>query len=877
MKSKHKNIIKSSAEYTRTFSDLRGVCYTQGRDDAFSELVNMYVDYSAGGVAVESMPGYRKLTDTAGRVYGMYPQSVGTGEDYLLIHAGGGLYRYDIASKDSAGEAVKLCDVSDSPGCGGSIGSTFVLICGGVMYIVSDKGEVKTVSEADGSAAYLPLLYKNGEAAEDRNWLTPMGSELYEIRKPEEVLRGSRELRYGKLSEESKTCAVIGLRSGYGETVYIPSVYKYGGTHYRVTEIAPYAFSGCTGIKRLVVGEGTELIGSCALSGCAALSEVYLPSSVRVIGDSTFSSCTALETLYLGAGTERIGADAFAGCTALKNIHYALSQSELGLIEGEALPADAAITYGSAEGRVYLQIPVSSEMEEVTSLTVDGAATDFELDTEGRCIYLSLDSISDAMGAAVSFTGRLSVRSSGVTDATVLLSCKVCRAFDGRLFLTGSPYARGTVFYCSQSSNGEMLPNYFSVRDSFTDGSGQYDNVEILATAGTLAVCKSDDDGGGSIYFHTPRGEGAERSYPISYVHTGLRVIGPAYYFNGEPLFVTDKGIFTLKASSTAEYRRPICRSEDINPGICGTLSRETHLTEWEGYLVMQTGAEIYLGDPKSRRGGGEGYDWYPLDEIGIWNSDKKVYRYSDCPREGYYLHADTDAITTRTVYSQTDAETGEKFHYIIDSSTRQKCIVYHMGEMYAGSFVPACSVASCSQLLFFGTEDGKICVFNSDKRGVAPEAIAGSAGFNAESYAENMKNEIHPLFYSHAGHAIRFLAATPEDDCEIPYLEKQTVRGSEVAVVKCFVRGSLECISITDNIGVRDEGVIGLCAPYFDELDFRAMGFDPSEIAALQREGGEGGWRRHRMVLVSEEYYRPFGVYSVSYRYKIKGNLKER
>lgn len=880
MKSKHKNIINSSAEYTRTFSNLRGVCYTEGRDDAFSELCNMFVDYSAGGVAVESMPGYRRLTDTAGRVHGIYPQRVGTGEDYLLIHAGGGLFRYDIASKDTATEAVKLCEVADAPGCGGSLGSTFLFLCGGVMYIVSDKGEVTTLSESDGASAYTPLLYKNCHVAEERNLLTPVGKEIYEIIKPEEVTRGSAELKYGKLLEKERVCSVTGIRDGHGETVYIPSVYKHGGESYRVSEIAPYAFNGRTGIKTLVVGEGTELIGTNAFAGCSGLTAVYLPSTVTTVGSGAFNGCSSLSTLYLGAGTTSIGADAFAGCSALTKIYYASGQSDFELIDRTGLPSNIQVEYGKLEDKVYLQIPVCSDMQQITSLTVDGKATEFEYSSEGGCVYLSLESYYDAMGAVVSLTGRLSDgdgRFGEASYAATLLSCRVCRAFDDRLFLTGSPYAKGTVFYCSQSADGAILPNYFSVRDCFTDGSGRYDTVEILATAGSLAVCKSDDDGGGSIFFHTPRTEGTQRTYPVSYVHTGLKVTGPAYYFNGEPLFVTDKGVFTLKASSTAEYRKPICRSEDVNPRICGRVGRDTHLTEWEGYLVMQTGAEIYLGDPKSRRGGGDGYDWYPLCDIGIWNSDKKVYRHSDCPREGFYLHPDADAITTRPVYTQTDTETGETFHYIVDTAARQKCIVYHMGERSDGKFVPACNIASCSQLLFFGTEDGKICVFNSDKRGVAPEEIAASEDFDPASYAENMKNEIHPLFYSHDGHAVRFLAATPEDDCEIPYLEKQTVRGSEVAVVKRFVRGSLGCISMTDNLGARSEGNIELGAPCFDELDFRALGFDPSEMAALQREGCESGWRRHRLVLISEDFYRPFGVYSVSYRYKIKGKLKER
>ena len=45
-----------------------------------------------------------------------------------------------------------------------------------------------------------------------------------------------------------------------------------------------YAFSGCTALERIVLPEGTLVIGEAAFSGCTALTEVTIPASVTSIG-----------------------------------------------------------------------------------------------------------------------------------------------------------------------------------------------------------------------------------------------------------------------------------------------------------------------------------------------------------------------------------------------------------------------------------------------------------------------------------------------------------------------------------------------------------------------------------------------------------------
>ena len=55
---------------------------------------------------------------------------------------------------------------------------------------------------------------------------------------------------------------------------------------------------------------------------------IKLPDSVEVIADSAFSNCTGLTEVYIGNNVESIGSLAFYGCTSLKTIYFRGTQAE---------------------------------------------------------------------------------------------------------------------------------------------------------------------------------------------------------------------------------------------------------------------------------------------------------------------------------------------------------------------------------------------------------------------------------------------------------------------------------------------------------------------------------------------------------------------
>lgn len=76
-------------------------------------------------------------------------------------------------------------------------------------------------------------------------------------------------------------------------------------------KIGDSAFSGCTGIRTLVIRSGVESVPQSAFAGCTGITALEIPKSVISIGDSAFSGCTALADVLLPKNTISIGTVAF--------------------------------------------------------------------------------------------------------------------------------------------------------------------------------------------------------------------------------------------------------------------------------------------------------------------------------------------------------------------------------------------------------------------------------------------------------------------------------------------------------------------------------------------------------------------------------------
>lgn len=93
-----------------------------------------------------------------------------------------------------------------------------------------------------------------------------------------------------------------------------------------VTEIGANAFSGCVGIRKVVLGSKVATIREEAFLNCTALETVVWNSALNEIGNRAFMNCSALTAASFPLRLETIGVSAFENCTSLKTVSFLPSQ-----------------------------------------------------------------------------------------------------------------------------------------------------------------------------------------------------------------------------------------------------------------------------------------------------------------------------------------------------------------------------------------------------------------------------------------------------------------------------------------------------------------------------------------------------------------------
>ena len=93
-----------------------------------------------------------------------------------------------------------------------------------------------------------------------------------------------------------------------------------------VESIGRYAFTGCSGLETVTLGNRLKTIEYDTFCDCTSLKSIVIPDSVESIEDDAFSGCSSLETVTLGKGVKTIRAGllsaAFKGCKNVTDVYY---------------------------------------------------------------------------------------------------------------------------------------------------------------------------------------------------------------------------------------------------------------------------------------------------------------------------------------------------------------------------------------------------------------------------------------------------------------------------------------------------------------------------------------------------------------------------
>ena len=96
-------------------------------------------------------------------------------------------------------------------------------------------------------------------------------------------------------------------------------------------EIGVRAFSSCSGLTSVTIGDSVTSIGGGAFTLCSSLSSLTIPDSVTEIGNYAFYSCSGLTSVTIPNSVISIGNYAFWYCDGLTTVTIGNSVTSIGV------------------------------------------------------------------------------------------------------------------------------------------------------------------------------------------------------------------------------------------------------------------------------------------------------------------------------------------------------------------------------------------------------------------------------------------------------------------------------------------------------------------------------------------------------------------
>lgn len=898
----------SVTQYTQSYGDLRGVDLSSDPAQVSaarpSYLINMYRDYdSEHGAAIETIPGFRRLFHFGGRVHGIWVYSSSQEDvpvEYMVVHAGTGLFTFRLDEKDS-GSYVKRFDRLLDGASSAFLQNNNFYICDGVgIYVM--KADLSVVSVVE--EAYVPITYLHGAAYEQRNMITDRF-----INRDTVVVSGEFNLNSTiKLPSNSLDLVEEWLNEYYTwEKKYQPYRYTYTITGFIET------FKKDTVIETLSLNAfdtNSSISGNKVSATFKIPLETLLKSGVKRIFLRDEGILDGTREEYKAAGIDTFIYMTYADkpffmyhsdvyiyepCIELTSVKV----NDIEIHEFSAEEAASSSSY-TAYMPVRERVTVDGEEKEYISYimlfsTVQALIDTHIIDIEGVADPVKMQKAEDAEASLHIDYLNANTEYDGTTTEAIM-GCRIACTFDGRVFLTGNEKLPNTVFYSCRDLTGYNNPTYFGVYNFFNDGEGNAANVALLATSNVLMVLKRDTVQGSSVYYHVGA-DGIDdvvpRIYPSTPGVAGIGCEGAAINFLDDAIFLSERGLEGVSKEQLNLERTIGHRSSNVDRLLRGCDLSQARMCRWGGYLCIFDGTgRVFLGDSRQMFQGVDGtaeYEWYYLEGVGDYSGDRARYRtvtqfpelrFSHIP-EGATLEGATvlgDPLTVDQAESFVEFEElytgeaeftvdGEKYSISVKYVERDgaKILCDSDLEIGGGEFSPSVIGFAADGVLFFGTEDGSICCFNTDKRGVSVDGEA------VESDA------IHRSWYTFAGHRYLSGLALKSDNCGVPHLTKRTVRKSCVAKLKTM-RGSSVTVKVrTDRMPWHELATSFAGTDFsFSDMEFDNFSFVSDADTIVTIKDKEKKWVEKQFYLLSDGYCRPFGLHSLTFNYEIQGRVKK-
>lgn len=582
------------------------------------------------------------------------------------------------------------------------------------------------------------------------------------------------------------------------------------------------------------------------------------------------------------------------------------------------LVRDADTGFTCEEGGKWLEYTVYEPFSKVKSITVDGAAvTRYKANAAmGKAAVFippsadggTLDILCEGYPNRFSTVdGLTTVYDNGFSASEAweaINKCTVVCAYDGRVFFTGNPALPNTVFFSGRGLNGENDPTYVGIYNYVNDGIGNVPNTAMVSSASMLAVLKGDISTDACAYYHVAQyntdkatADLLPRIYPSTEGVSNIPCVGAACNFADDIVFLSPNGLEGVEKQAVNLERTLSHRSGRVDPILRKALSKASRMVEWKGYLcILNSDGTMLLADSRAintNEATGEAqYEWFELCGVGSYSGDSAKWVYGSGTvavkrGDGESIELPLDGLTVNYGGGEYSVRIGsgevpdgaevisfgtvsaEGAEYTVEGGMSAVlvdgcfCPVEESDERVGGTFHPATALFEFRGKLYFGSGNGDLCVFNTDKRSVSYDEGEEAGIIGSE-------------WYDRCGHRYESGFATLSDDCGYPQFAKSTVG-------KTLTIRSKRLPSSAFTLAVRSEREDWRTVETFTatdsfsffDVDFGNFSFESNERGIYSSSEKLKRWGEKQMYFYSDEFRRPFGLYGISYCYSFAGRLR--
>ncbi|MBQ8372043.1 MAG: hypothetical protein IJX38_03795 [Clostridia bacterium] len=862
--SKTKNLLKSRDVYNRYYGDFRGVDFssdhTQVIEQRLAYAVNMYKDYQSGqGKALETIAGFRRRI--------VLPEEA---EIYGIHHFQHKAEGSDILTKILIHAGNKLYLWHNYPNT--------------IGVVMKKTVTLPEASETTSGGVHTFNIFLGENVAEIVGVYMPDGEDIT-------INASYSKVTHTLTIQRSDLAAEDVLYLSYYEGAIKTEDALFAGMNARKS--ASFIFN-----NRLYIVDGKNYLYYDGSQVSSVLDNAYIPTTYKNIIPSGENADIGEEYEHRNLLQAKFK-HTFYGDG--ENKVFYMNENELDAIAevkvyGETLKAGEGYTVNLAEGKI--------ELTEAPAKPADKNYPETH--------------------AGVEITAEKAYESEQITN------CTLSAIFDERVFLSGNPDYPNNIYYCGRNNiTGRTDPSYFPATNYVPDGVGMAAITGMLVVADTLMVLKGDTQQDGSVYFHTAYATGDDlhpKEYPSTRGLAGIGCLGACINFLDDPVFISRLGVEAVGQLSVRYERAIEHRSSLIDAKLVNMELKNASLEEWNGYLIALVDGKIFMADSRQRYTHDTGvvqYEWYYLEDIGIFKNQYLEYRYATrlySEFEGVKVHyctkckkgakqctcGNTDhhieipiSLANSVFYHDTGESkdltgtianapgadgtaTAEIFdelvNVIIDDTSYSIGVYYAIHEVYdelTNEFVRYEAYLCEGKGNYTGGLFNKACIVKSLENNLFFGTVNGIVcSFNFDT--RNEMGEIPPQYYSFDERTIHCGCATKMDCCGVPHLTKNTVKKSTVVKTKSLQASAAKIKVRTNKKPYNQIARINSSLFSFENMDFLDYSFITTEQSLFSVKEKEKQWVEKQYYIYSDEYLKPFALYYISFRYNIAGRYKE-